>query len=410
MLVHPAPGLIVLRPDTNTPLPANGADVPDQDWCLRRLRDGDVLPGLLSTTPPTPATPATSFAAALSASSGPINTGVTLTLTLPPNTTWPAGTTLTPAASGLTGTFVPTAASPVGNLPASFAFTPAATGSGTLTATASPDMTTGPVAYQATAVGTAPTPPPPGAGIATNTTPGLVKGGGNVTIASDGTMNAPAGASVTVGTAAGTVAAGNDARIVSAQTAAQVASAVTAGIATVVGAAPTALDTLVEIAAKLTADESGAATLAALVSGHTTLLAAQAPRIPTGNAGAANGAAVLGNDGKVPAAQLPAQAGSTAPAPTSRVVTATGPVTIVASDAGGSVFINKTASEPTTVTLLAGVPVTILDGKGDAATSNITILPPSGGKIVGQNSIVISGNYDSLTFVPVPNSNNFGIR
>lgn len=106
----------------------------------------------------------------------------------------------------------------------------------------------------------------------------------------------------------------------------------------------------------------------------------------------------------------PAAPGGAAPASTSRTVTATGPVTILATDAGGCVFINKTASEPTTVNLLAGVPVTILDGKGDAATNNITVAPPAGGKIVGQNSIVVNGNYDSLTFVPVPNSNDFGIR
>lgn len=139
-------------------------------------------------------------------------------------------------------------------------------------------------------------------------------------------------------------------------------------------------------------------------------IAGNDPRIPTGNAGAALGAAVLGNDGKVPAAQLPAQAGSTAPAPTSRVVTATGPVTILASDAGGSVFINKAGSEATTVTLLPGVRVTVHDGKGDAPTNGITFVSTSGGKIAGQASIILNGSYDSLTFDPVPNSNNFGIR
>ncbi len=107
---------------------------------------------------------------------------------------------------------------------------------------------------------------------------------------------------------------------------------------------------------------------------------------------------------------LPAGPGGTSTTATNRVVTGPGPVTIAASDAGGSVFINKTANEPTTVTLLAGVPVTILDGKGDAATNNITIVPPADGKIVGQNSIVINGNYDALSFEPAPNSSNFGIK
>ena len=154
MLVHPAPGLTIIRPDTNQPLPAAGADVPDTDWCLRRLRDGDVLPGLLNVGP------ATTFTASLSAASGPINAAVTLTLT--PNGAWPVGTILTPAAAGLTGTFAPATSTPVGSIAASFAFTSTAVGSGTLTAAASPVLTaiTGALAYSATAAGTVPVPPP----------------------------------------------------------------------------------------------------------------------------------------------------------------------------------------------------------------------------------------------------------
>lgn len=126
------------------------------------------------------------------------------------------------------------------------------------------------------------------------------------------------------------------------------------------------------------------------------------PTGATGPTGPAGPAGATGSAG-------PAGSGSTAPAPTTRVVTATGPVTILASDAGGSVFINKTASEATTVTLLAGVPVTILDGKGDAATNNITVVPPSGGTIIGQPSRVIAGNYGAARFEPVLNSSNFGV-
>lgn len=139
MLVHPAPGLIVIRPDTNQPLAPGGADVPDVAWCNRRLRDGDVLPGLAGTTPTSTPVP-----------------------TPPP---------------------VPT-----------------------------------------------PNPTPTAAGIATTTTAGLVKGGGNVTIASDGAMNAPVGSgSITVGTTAGTIAGGNDTRIVGAAQASSLATVATSG-------------------------------------------------------------------------------------------------------------------------------------------------------------------------------------
>ncbi len=98
------------------------------------------------------------------------------------------------------------------------------------------------------------------------------------------------------------------------QTAQQVGVSVDARVTTLIGTATATLDTFGEVAAKFAADESGVATLAALVSGHTTLLAAQAPRIPTGNAGAALGAAVLGADRKLPADVLPAGYGGSTPA------------------------------------------------------------------------------------------------
>lgn len=70
MQVHPKPGLNIIRPDTLKALPPQGADVPDTNWCLRGIRSGDLLPGLLSVTPtptpvPTPTpTPASGFTAA----------------------------------------------------------------------------------------------------------------------------------------------------------------------------------------------------------------------------------------------------------------------------------------------------------------------------------------------------------
>lgn len=45
MFVRPAPGMQIRRPDTLTILPDHGEDVPDTDWCARRLRDGDVVDG-----------------------------------------------------------------------------------------------------------------------------------------------------------------------------------------------------------------------------------------------------------------------------------------------------------------------------------------------------------------------------
>ena len=45
MFVRPNAGLMIRRHDTLALLPAGGEDVPDTDWCHRRLRDGDVLEG-----------------------------------------------------------------------------------------------------------------------------------------------------------------------------------------------------------------------------------------------------------------------------------------------------------------------------------------------------------------------------
>ncbi|WP_298281256.1 DUF2635 domain-containing protein [Acidocella sp.] len=43
MFVKPAPDRLVRYPATNQPLPAEGADVPDDAFWLRRVRDGDVI-------------------------------------------------------------------------------------------------------------------------------------------------------------------------------------------------------------------------------------------------------------------------------------------------------------------------------------------------------------------------------
>lgn len=42
MFVKPAPGVIVRDPATKRPLPPDGKDVPESNYWLRRLRDGDV--------------------------------------------------------------------------------------------------------------------------------------------------------------------------------------------------------------------------------------------------------------------------------------------------------------------------------------------------------------------------------
>lgn len=102
--------------------------------------------------------------------------------------------------------------------------------------------------------------------------------------------------SIPIGTTPGTVAAGDDARIIGAQNAAQVAAA----ILTVVGAAPAALNTLARIDTALQNDESAAAVLTTLVGQHTATLATK---------GQASGLAPLDATGKVPAANLPTQAG-----------------------------------------------------------------------------------------------------
>ena len=199
MLVHPKLGTTVIRPDTLRPLAAAGANVPDTDWCLRRLKDGDVLPGLLGAAP-APGQVATAFSVALPGA-GTVGTAVTLTLT-PTGGSWPAGVTLTPAVAGVTGTFSPATLAPSGTAAVTATFSPASAGTGTVTVGSSPAMAAAPAggaAIQVGAAGTTPTPTP-----------------------------APAGGLV-IGTTAGTAAAGNDPRIVGAALASSLAVVATSG-------------------------------------------------------------------------------------------------------------------------------------------------------------------------------------
>jgi hypothetical protein len=80
-----------------------------------------------------------------------------------------------------------------------------------------------------------------------------------------------------------------------------------------------------------------------------------------------------------------------------RVVTASGTITQAATD--HIIIVNKTTGAATTLNLMAspatGFVCTIKDGKGDAATNNITITP-NAGTIDGAASVVMSSNYASV--------------
>lgn len=76
----------------------------------------------------------------------------------------------------------------------------------------------------------------------------------------------------------------------------------------------------------------------------------------------------------------------------------TGNYTAVAANC--TIEVNKTTGAATTITLPNGVTsqqFTIVDGKGDAATNNITITPPAGILINGASTFVISTNRGSAT-------------
>ena len=51
MYVKPKPGALVRDPVTRTPLPSGGAEVPEDQYWMRRLADGDVVAGLPAPAP-----------------------------------------------------------------------------------------------------------------------------------------------------------------------------------------------------------------------------------------------------------------------------------------------------------------------------------------------------------------------
>jgi hypothetical protein len=85
-----------------------------------------------------------------------------------------------------------------------------------------------------------------------------------------------------------------------------------------------------------------------------------------------------------------------------REVTVAGAVTVTTSD--GTIGINKTVPEATTVNLLAaasGFPLTIKDVAGNAGTYNITIDASGSETIDGASTFVIGSDYQSITLTPV---------
>jgi len=96
---------------------------------------------------------------------------------------------------------------------------------------------------------------------------------------------------------------------------------------------------------------------------------------------------------------------------TQRVVTAAGAVTIVSADSD-IIIVNKTVGAPTTANLptaasrLALAPsgrtaIRVVDGKYDAATNNITIVPSGSEKIMGGSSYIIDSNGASIALTPL---------
>jgi phage-related tail fiber protein len=87
-----------------------------------------------------------------------------------------------------------------------------------------------------------------------------------------------------------------------------------------------------------------------------------------------------------------------------RVVTAAGAVTVTASDSD-IIVIAKTVGAATTVNLpvaaTRSLPIRIVDGKYDAATNNITIVPNGTEKIMGGSSYLIDSNGASIILTPL---------
>lgn len=86
-----------------------------------------------------------------------------------------------------------------------------------------------------------------------------------------------------------------------------------------------------------------------------------------------------------------------------RVVTASGTITATATDAG--IAVNKSVAAATAVQLgpvaaRLGMPLRIIDWKGDAETNNITILPNGAETIMGEVSLVLASNKASVMLYP----------
>ena len=85
---------------------------------------------------------------------------------------------------------------------------------------------------------------------------------------------------------------------------------------------------------------------------------------------------------------------------TTRVVTASGAITMLSSDS--IIIVNMGTPSAVTVNLIANPvtnqQITIKDGAGNASTYNITITPNSG-NIDGASSLVLNNNYASVDLV-----------
>jgi hypothetical protein len=87
-----------------------------------------------------------------------------------------------------------------------------------------------------------------------------------------------------------------------------------------------------------------------------------------------------------------------------RIVTASGAVTAAPTD--DIIIINKTSGAATTVNVDWSAqtrPLTIVDGKGDAGTNNITIVPSAGQTQYGiaNYQVIIDGNGGQVTLTPL---------
>jgi hypothetical protein len=87
-----------------------------------------------------------------------------------------------------------------------------------------------------------------------------------------------------------------------------------------------------------------------------------------------------------------------------RIVTAAGAITALTTD--DIIVVEKAVGAPTTVNVdwsLRKRALTIVDGKGDAATNNITIVPAAGQTqyAIANNQVVIDGNGAQVTLTPL---------